>query len=298
MGGLFWPIALIVCSQLGVLIATAATAECKGPGLAKAHPGVWDWVAGLVLAAVAVDAGVGCCSGWRCGYFMSGWKFSYFMTVFFTGLNVLDLYTDAMAAGSIFASHLCSASQIDSTWLQVLEQSTLPFSVPLWLVAALAFCAGWLQLALGVIIHEGNEYGKADIVGFETIAATVSTPADVEDPARVALKFTLRLLAENVFQLHLQLSTIGLSLALVGWDEAAGTMMGSAAVSAVFLLGKFAQAIPVLTKELNRGGAFVCVVLPGIATLLLVGYAVLKFWALFQCPQHVVNITGCAELEL
>jgi len=296
MGGLFWPIALIVCSQLGVLIATAATAECKGPGLAKAHPGVWDWVAGLVLAAVAVDAGVGCCSGWRCGYFMSGWKFSYFMTVFFTGLNVLDLYTDAMAAGSIFASHLCSASQMDSTWLQVVEQSTLPFSVPLWLVAALAFCAGWLQFLMALTVPD---YAAADLVGFETIAAAISTERQAEDPDKVATKFVLRLFAENLFQLHVQLSTIALSLALVGWDDAAETMMVSVGLSAVFLLAKLAQSVPGVVKQYSMIPEAQCMIgIYGIATLLLVGYAVLKFWALFQCPQHVVNISGCAELEL
>mmetsp|Transcript_40940 Transcript_40940/g.92316 ORF Transcript_40940/g.92316 Transcript_40940/m.92316 type:complete len:146 (-) Transcript_40940:291-728(-) len=78
-GGWVRLLCLIVCSQLGMLIVTVVSADCQGPGLAKASREVWYGVAAFVLVAALWDAGVGCSSE-------DGWKRSNFKTVFFTGL--------------------------------------------------------------------------------------------------------------------------------------------------------------------------------------------------------------------
>jgi len=278
-------ILFLVVSQLGMLIAVAVGADCEGAGLAKVPETAWYAVACIALFAMVCDALV----GWR-----SGWAV---VTIFFTGLNIVDVYTDAMAAGAVWAAHFCSESRLDSAWTQVVQQSAMPVYVPLWLLMSLAFCAGWVQLAIASIgLSQNGLAVSADLVGFETMADFLSEKNPSRDnsaESRTLGKFVFRLVAENLMQLHLQLSTVGLSLSLVGWDSAAESMLVSVGVSGFFVLAKLIQAAPVVCK----GGPGAVVVL-GIPTLGLVGYAAFKFWALFYCADHLVNVTGCVELEL
>mmetsp|Transcript_100586 Transcript_100586/g.230885 ORF Transcript_100586/g.230885 Transcript_100586/m.230885 type:complete len:126 (+) Transcript_100586:2-379(+) len=119
--------------------------------------------------------------------------------------------------------------------------------------------------------------------------------------AKFITKFFFRILAENAFQLHVQITAVALSVALSGWTDAADRMLFSIWLSTAMLVYKLRQTLadletvwravqdPVLRVALCSG--------VGLA-LLVVSYALAKIWALFECPDHVLNVSGCAELDL
>mmetsp|Transcript_62721 Transcript_62721/g.168220 ORF Transcript_62721/g.168220 Transcript_62721/m.168220 type:complete len:279 (-) Transcript_62721:60-896(-) len=202
---------------------------------------------------------------------------------------------------------------------EVVSQSVLPFHVPLWAVALFAWCFGGVQmLGAAALLSTGKPYATAaaaDLMGFETFPLLMAPDADAEELSeaerkeadgqangRTGMKFLFRLFLENIFQLHLQITTLGLSLALVGWDDAARNMVLSIALSSLFLIKKLVEAAPVVGADLMNPAALVgqkvCSGSLCICTTLLVAYAAAKFWALFGCPQHLLNVTGCAELDL
>mmetsp|Transcript_59722 Transcript_59722/g.128681 ORF Transcript_59722/g.128681 Transcript_59722/m.128681 type:complete len:123 (+) Transcript_59722:3-371(+) len=118
----------------------------------------------------------------------------------------------------------------------------------------------------------------------------------------VQFKFMLRLLAENIFQLHLQLTTLGLTMALVGFDSAAQLMLLSALFSGASLVQKLLQyssTILDIFHQLEKPIHLkVILFLATVATVVLVSYAALKFAALGWCAQYLLNVTGCVVLDV
>mmetsp|Transcript_15158 Transcript_15158/g.33808 ORF Transcript_15158/g.33808 Transcript_15158/m.33808 type:complete len:153 (-) Transcript_15158:46-504(-) len=119
--------------------------------------------------------------------------------------------------------------------------------------------------------------------------------------AKFMTKFFFRILAENAFQLHVQITTVALSVALMGWTDGAEAVLYSIALSTVMLLYKLGQTLAdvqtiwnVVDDSVLRAGIASGVVL----ALLVVSYALAKIWALFQCPDHVLNLSGCVKLDL
>eukprot|EP00451_Oxyrrhis_marina_P013077 CAMPEP_0204307790 /NCGR_PEP_ID=MMETSP0469-20131031/121_1 /ASSEMBLY_ACC=CAM_ASM_000384 /TAXON_ID=2969 /ORGANISM="Oxyrrhis marina" /LENGTH=340 /DNA_ID=CAMNT_0051287177 /DNA_START=18 /DNA_END=1040 /DNA_ORIENTATION=+ len=323
-----WLVALAL-AQCGVLVAACVLADSHGPGLAQYPAWMLGPVAAVALSAVVWEVGVVRAAGFRC---------KVLVTLPSTALNVVDVATDSLAAASVIAAASGDSSKLEDAWRLVTDQSALPFHTPLWLLAILAWLAGGLQFALAFVsvlaYKDGFAATGADLMGFETFALLSEGQrteeeqdeneeqrteaeqraidarrrgAESQADFRVLVKFLLRLLIENLFQLHLQLTCIGLSVALSGWTGAARSMLLSVSISAFFLTMKLLQAVPTMASILAGTATYrdkpvseriMWVGVPCVPTLLLVVYAAAKFWALFQCPQHLLNVTGCVELDL
>jgi len=333
-----WLAALILL-QLVFLGAASAMADCRGAGLAECPSSLLCLAGAVALAAAGTELQLvrPVCSWGRLA------------TLGLTVFNVFDIFTDSLSAGVIVATHLCEESKMDEAWLQVVEQSVLPTTLPLWVVACAAWASGGLQLVLAVFLlatrgGTGTSVAGAavaDVMGFETLAAGVTDPkllrdddnasaANAEDEASTAeipmdnatwqereqargtallVKFGLRLGAENLFQMHVQLTSVGLSLALVGWNLASQKILVSAAFSVGFLLTKCYQFAPGIVDIAQRAnfsqgnvfGKFSFVFLFALPIILvpIAGvYGILKFVAIFMCPQSLLNVTGCAEIDI
>mmetsp|Transcript_10738 Transcript_10738/g.23331 ORF Transcript_10738/g.23331 Transcript_10738/m.23331 type:complete len:342 (-) Transcript_10738:54-1079(-) len=316
--------------QLGILVSALALADASGPGLAKYPTGMMAWVGGVAYGVMVFELGAVSAAGWPVGV-------GVLKGLAGTVMNVVDVGTDGLSAVSIIAASWSDVSRLEDSWRAVVSQSILPCHVPLWLLAGCAWSAGGLQFlaAWGALMLQEDWAPAlaADLMGFETLTFLAAEAAggdddaeeqrteeeqdeldagrrvvEIDADARVWVKLLLRLLIENLFQLHLQLTCIGLSVALSGWSGAARSMLLSVSISAFFLTMKLLQAVPTMTSILAGTAAHIrhdpiesrlCYVgVPCVPTLLLVAYAAAKFWALFQCPQHLLNVTGCVELDL
>jgi len=330
----YWLVAVILL-QWAFFVATAFMADCRGAGLAESPSLLLYLASATALTAALTESQLvkSCCSIKRLA------------TLAFTAFNFFDSFTDSLSAGSVVASHFCEESKMDEAWLQVVEQSLLPVSIPLWVVACGAWAAGGLQIALviymaGISDRREQKATVADLLGFETLATAVidkgvllDDPTDdgdavageaelLDEPTNDAdravgeskelsddqkssmmFKFALRLVAENLLQMHVQLTTVGLSLALAGWSSATLKVLLSAAMSATFLTVKFVQTVPAVRGMWAEPGypveaKCIFIAFPVSLTVVLGVYGIGKFMALFVCPDSLLNMSGCAEVNM
>jgi len=362
-----WLFGLIALSWV-LMLTTVDTVKCNGHGLGETPALLWGVAIAVATAATVTEIWVVPpeCSDGR------------FTSRFFTWLNILDVGTDCLSAGAIIGSHWCEDSKLDEAWKQVLDQSVLPFQMSLWLVAALAWAAGGIQLLLAfkmLLLADDDQADLrfavgTDMMGFETLAAKgwksgtaeqdggpdgvadLGCPGDAEitlaeaphrlltaddaasptgaaaallvlhkfrrrgsDPSASArlisnedkcigavFKLVFRVLTENLFEAHLQTTVLGLSLALEGWTPASCKMLVSVLLSVVVLLWKTHGGLRTLAEALKEegdcpGSNYCTVCLAFSPAILCIVYAIAKMVAIFTCPDHVLNVTGCAEVD-
>mmetsp|Transcript_107109 Transcript_107109/g.245180 ORF Transcript_107109/g.245180 Transcript_107109/m.245180 type:complete len:229 (+) Transcript_107109:334-1020(+) len=162
-------------------------------------------------------------------------------------------------------------------------------------------------------VHPSEAHVGASLLGFETAAIIGFKEQAPEDAAKLATyaeaaalqtffgQFVARIVLENIFQLHLQISVLGLSVALAGWTFQAKTMLFSIALSGTTLLLKLLQTMQhsgnVFARAKDEGVTMMVVNILLVACVMVI-YAGAKVTALFYCPDHMLNLTGCAELNL
>uniref|UniRef100_A0A7S4GKK5 Uncharacterized protein n=1 Tax=Oxyrrhis marina TaxID=2969 RepID=A0A7S4GKK5_OXYMA len=293
-----WSAGLIL-KQVVLLIGPAIGVSCAGAGLAQAPLWVWFHIAGWCFFAFGTELLV-CGDRPACQS-----NFSYTMPS--TVLNIFDVCTDALAAGVMLASYNCEDCRLEATWEQVAAKSALPVSIPLWSIALLAWLATLPQCLMPLYISSArdDQFIGFDLLGFETVASATRRKKHLERNStqeRFMFKFFLRLLAENAFQIHVQITIAGLSIALTGWTPAVDIMLISIYTTFVVLLFKFCQLWPdfwlvfeSFKSDMPAKVVFLNVLL---AAFVVVAYALAKILALFVCPQHLLNFDGCAEFDV
>uniref|UniRef100_A0A7S4LPQ5 Uncharacterized protein n=1 Tax=Oxyrrhis marina TaxID=2969 RepID=A0A7S4LPQ5_OXYMA len=353
---------LILAASIGTLGRSAGGVRRSGAGVA-AYP---QWALAVIAIAGAMAFATEAHHCYETGYLVRGTA----MTMPSTLLNVADLCTDALSAGSMIASSFCEGCRMEEAWgcawsnfcqlaswtttcmlcRQVVLQSSLPFHMPLWVLALVAWLLTGLQFGAALSNWEESPSVVFDALGFETlsdfwkdadarrearastaeyvlIAPTMTLAESMAMPrekvmareeararasearerkeraaiARFVTKFFFRLLAENAFQLHVQITTVALSVALMGWSDAAEMMLYSIGISAAMLIAKLAQSLAdlrMIWQDVTDPVLQVMIVGAVVLTLLVVVYALAKIWALFWCPDHIFNVRGCAEMNL
>uniref|UniRef100_A0A7S4LPC2 Solute carrier family 40 protein n=1 Tax=Oxyrrhis marina TaxID=2969 RepID=A0A7S4LPC2_OXYMA len=349
---------LILAASIGTLGRSAGGVRRSGAGVA-AYP---QWALAVIAIAGAMAFATEAHHCYETGYLVRGTA----MTMPSTLLNVADLCTDALSAGSMIASSFCEGCRMEEAWgcawsnfcqlaswtttcmlcRQVVLQSSLPFHMPLWVLALVAWLLTGLQFGAALSNWEESPSVVFDALGFETLSdfwkevdtkraaeagmaseaaearkdlevmagragmaaheAGSASDASEQDNERAAIarfvtKFFFRLLAENAFQLHVQITTVALSVALMGWSDAAEMMLYSIGISAAMLIAKLAQSLAdlrMIWQDVTDPVLQVMIVGAVVLTLLVVVYALAKIWALFWCPDHIFNVRGCAEMNL
>uniref|UniRef100_A0A7S4GNA7 Solute carrier family 40 protein n=1 Tax=Oxyrrhis marina TaxID=2969 RepID=A0A7S4GNA7_OXYMA len=323
---------LILAASIGTLGRSAGGVRRSGAGVA-AYP---QWTLAVIAIAGAMAFATEAHQCCEAGYLVWGMA----MTMPSTVLNVADICTDALSAGSMIASSFCEGCRMEEAWRQVVLQSSLPFHMPLWVLALVAWLLTGLQFGAALLNWEASPSVVFDALGFETLSdfwkavdakllseAWLSDDAQLSEAlmgyqqrlsdaqalmrartrnenaaiARFVTKFFLRLLAENAFQLHVQVTTVALSVALMGWTDGAEMMLYSIGISAAMLIAKLAQSLAdlrMIWQKVTSPVFQVMIVGAVVLTLLVVVYALAKIWALFWCPDHILNVRGCAEMNL
>jgi len=118
------------------------------------------------------------------------------------------------------------------------------------------------------------------------------------EDGRVA-KFILRTLLENCMQLHVQITTAALSVALTGWQQGSILMMIFAA-SALCSMAYALADVKLMVKYAFKAKSPVTVVViwtSVFAAIFLFGYAVAKFGGVFYCDYAAMNLSGCVVLD-
>uniref|UniRef100_A0A7S4GKY1 Uncharacterized protein n=1 Tax=Oxyrrhis marina TaxID=2969 RepID=A0A7S4GKY1_OXYMA len=289
-----WSFGLILM-QFVVLTGSAHGASCAGAGLAQAPLWVWPLIAGCCLFAFGTELAVLTSA--------PSWQFKFSYTIPSTVMNIFDVCTDALAAGVMLASYNCEDCRLEAAWKQVAAKSALRVNIPLWSIALFAWLATLPQFLIPLFTDSHNSFVDLDLLGFETIASLPEKTSDANSTQeRFMFKFFLRLLAENAFQIHVQITIAGLSIALTGWTSAVYMMLVSIGTSSVMLLFKLCQLAPDVFAvfEMNKRDRFGKIVFFNglLAAFVVVAYALAKILALFVCPQHLLNYNGCAEFDV
>uniref|UniRef100_A0A7S4LPE3 Uncharacterized protein n=2 Tax=Oxyrrhis marina TaxID=2969 RepID=A0A7S4LPE3_OXYMA len=94
--------------QLVLILAASIGAECAGAGVA-AYP---QWVLAVIAIAGAMAFATEAHQCCEAGYLVWGMA----MTMPSTVLNVADLCTDALSAGSMIASSFCEGCRMEEAW--------------------------------------------------------------------------------------------------------------------------------------------------------------------------------------
>mmetsp|Transcript_78536 Transcript_78536/g.179711 ORF Transcript_78536/g.179711 Transcript_78536/m.179711 type:complete len:325 (+) Transcript_78536:30-1004(+) len=315
--GFWWLV--MVTMQVGFVFGAANLSQCRGGGLPE-YPTYLLAIGGVVaLAAAGFEL--------QLADLDSCWVF---IRALFTIANVLDVATDSLGYGQVVASTSCGDDSLEQAWQQALEQSDFAINMPLndlamwaWILSGVQFVIAFLMLL--VIFFSDEEVNSdeeetevpmfvGDLLGLDCLAGDLNTKegGNEEDVSmiRSILKLVFRLLCETLPQLHLQISTLSLSLSLEGWNQGAWQTLASVAFSlalvvlkpkelftVVLFIGERVQKIP---TDYNCCGVFgfLLLIIFIIGVVFLEVVACIKFVAIFGCPQHVWNLNGCVEISV
>jgi len=227
-----------------------------------------------------------------------------------TFVNCLDLGTDSITAASVIAAHRGGNSKLESVWGEVLSQSLLPCHVPLWIVTVLVWCSGGFQMLMAMQAFDESPNADfslgAGYLGFQAIAHNSKREICNEDDAKRQRsarfhQFLVNVVAKNLLQLQVQLTTGALSIALAGLREGEYGVLFSCFMGWLAMAGAFAGALPSMVGIVKDTTAPIyeklIVYMVLIASVVLLLYAVAKFVGMFSCSQHLLNVTGCVELD-
>jgi len=165
-----------------------------------------------------------------------------------------------------------------------------------------------IECPSGALVNDHDVAGPGDVESKCPSGALVNDhnaegPRDVASKLNAAdmrvTKFILRTLFENCLQLHVQITTVALSVALTGWQQGSILMMIFAA-SALCSMACALADVPQMMADANEAGSHwtkVVIWTSVFAAVFFFAYAVAKFWAVFYCEFAAMNLSGCVVLK-